>query len=614
MPGTTVIADPWADRMSMVTPLVVDLDGDGWLDLVGGQPSDCLSNCGQPAAATYQNALVAVWPGGPTGFPALPTFELESPDRFRNVAVAANVGDTNGDGVTELLFADPIADNGQSDEGKLWLAAGAAGALGPLSWSVEGGVADRRLGETAQALGDVNGDGYDDLLLGLTGWYQNVLGRAVAFYGGPTGFAATPDWVSAPLPQTAGQALAAGDIDGDGFADAFVGAPNAPNQDGHVYGFRGGPAGFATNPDWTLAHPPDPLSPRFGEQVLVLPDLNGDGYPELAVSAPGFESGSFDGKVEVFEGGPAGPATMPTWTFLGPEPDDSLGAGLAAGDVDGDGLTDLLMTVREVWRTPGRQEDGQGGLLVVLGVPGGLSSTPAYVLRGPHGGSCFGDVRVGYDQYERAVQVADLDHDGRDDLLYACATQLLAHTWDGSIVVAYGGVDTDADGVTDTLDCEPTDPDIHPGADEIGYDGVDQDCAGGDDFDLDDDGAQAVPWGTDEDDRDTEIALSLEVTGSCTGALDLVVEGATAGATVEVYRGGVTASEGYLPFGHPCRDVLPSGDLHLYAPVLLGSAVADGSGHTVLPSVPAWAAACSDLVQAIDVSACVMSGTHSTPP
>ncbi len=618
IPGTTVIEDRWPDGRSLLSPIVIDLDGDGWLDLVGGESSDCVSGCSQPATATYENAVVAVWPGGPGGFAAIPTFELVAPDIYRDVVPTAAVGDSDGDGVAEVLFADVTATNGTREEGKVWLAAGGAGALGPIVWTVEGGTRDLHLGEATQPLGDVNGDGYDDLLLGLTG-YGLGAGRAVAFYGHRNGFRAAPDWVSALLPESAGASLAVGDVDGDGFPDAFVGAPDAPNLsgDGQVFGFRGGPGGFSANPDWTLSHAADPWSPNFGAQVLVIPDLNGDGYDELAVSSPFFRptGGNPNGKVEVFPGGPGGPASVPTWTFIGPEPLDTLGEALAVGDIDGDGLTDLLMSVDRGWTTAGGEDDGWGGALVVLGVPGGLSPTPAYILRGPHGRSCLaGYVAHAFDRGDHAFRLVDLDRDGRDDVLFSCSTQLPGPEYEGSIVVAYGGTDTDADGVTDALDCEAADPDIHPGADDIGYDGVDQDCAGGDDFDLDADGAQAVPWGTDDDDEDPEVTLTMGVTGSCSGALDFVVDGATPGQTVEVYSGGFTTGEGYLPAGHACRDVLPGGDLDLYTPAFVASAVADASGHVVIPGAAAWPTACADVVQAIDVSGCTKSGTHPTAP
>ncbi len=594
-PGQQVIPDPWPDGVGMIAPIVADLDGDGWVDLAGGQPGACISGwyCSYPGPGLlYQNSRLAVWAGGPAGFPAAPDFEVTAPDPLRYAHPSAVVGDTDGDGVTELLVADPWWNRG---EGKVWLVP-VSPLPGPPQWTLEGGRADMLLGGAVEPLGDVNGDGYDDLMVGsrnaaLVGGFWS--GAVAVFYGGPGGFGAGPDWTSGLLGNSAATGLAAGDVDGDGYPDAFVGSPEAYAQPGYtdavVYGFRGGPGGFGPAPDWAITRAPvGGDAGGFGTQLRVLPDLDGDGYQELAVSSP------TDARVEVFEGGPAGPAATPTWTYTG------LGAayGLGSGDVDGDGFTDLLMS-------------RSGGTSVVLGVPGGLSPTEAYVMRGPAGSSCFGGVGASadVDDTEHAIQVADVDRDGRDDVIFMCATYFGYATVEGSIWIAYGGADTDGDDVPDAVDCAPTDPTIYPGATETWYDGVDQDCAG-DDFDRDGDGVQAVPWGWDEDDDDAEVTLTLAMSGSCASSLDLAVDGAGPGATVEIYEG----REGNylnLPAGHPCRG---AAGLQLITATLVGSAVADASGHAALGSVAPWPTACTDQVQALDLSTCTKSTANATPP
>ncbi len=588
-PGQLVVPDPWPDGVGLPTPIVADVDGDGWADLVGGQAGECLDayDCAYPGPGmVFRNSVLAVWRGGPAGFPAAPDFEVTSPDPIRFAHPAAVVGDSDGDGVTEVLVADASWNRG---EGKVWLEA-ASPVPGPPQWTLAGGGWNMRLGGAVEPLGDANGDGYDDLMFGA-----RTLGRVAVFYGGPGGFGAAPDWTSATLAYSAGTGLAAGDVDGDGYPDAFVGAPEAyargavpPWSDAVVFGFRGGPGGFGAAPDWTLTRAPSGVAAEdFGYQLRVLPDLNGDGYRELAVAAPG------DGAVEVFEGGPAGPASAPTWTYAA-----TGGRALAAGDVDGDGLTDLLMT-------------GSNGVQVVLGVPGGLAPTVAYVMRGPVGSSCFRGVNgADVDTFEHSIQVADVDRDGRDDVVFGCATST---DWsEGSIWVAYGGVDADGDAVPDAVDCAPTDPDIYPGAIEIWYDGVDQSCDGLDDFDQDGDGLQASPWGLDEDDTDAAVTLSLVVSGSCAALLDLEVDGAAPGATVEFYEGrNDPGGTWHPPVPNPCR---MDATLDLLTPTLLGSAVADGSGRAALIGVAPLPTACTDRVQALDLSTCTTSTAHTTPP
>ncbi|MCA9488437.1 MAG: VCBS repeat-containing protein, partial [Myxococcales bacterium] len=276
--------DPWPNGVPSYPQLIDDLDGDGWLDVVAGEGGGCIANCLQaPSQWVHQPATFGLWPGGPTGFALAPTVQWRSTVQYETLRVAGVVGDTDGDGVRELVLAAEWASDPQLEEGRVFVVPLSGGMPGVPSWTIQGLFAGVHLGRRVQPLGDVDGDGYDDLLLGLP--YGGAVapsadGRAIAYYGGPTGYRQVPDWVSPALGYQAGEALAAGDLDSDGYADAFVAAPAEGR--GQVWGFRGGATGLSAIPSWTLSAAGDPDAGWFGRVIRVIPDVDGDGYGDSA--------------------------------------------------------------------------------------------------------------------------------------------------------------------------------------------------------------------------------------------------------------------------------------------------------------------------------------------
>lgn len=131
------------------------------------------------------------------------------------------------------------------------------------------------------------------------------------------------------------------------------------------------------------------------------------------------------------------------------------------------------------------------------GLPGALVDTypiEADPLMRSEGEGCDADGLTSY--YGGAVDVAsegiDLDFSPKD-----------VGMWGGLDAEATGWADGDEDGSPNLYDCEPALPDVHPGAEDVPYDGADVDCRGDDDYDADGDGDRPVAWGgTDCDDAD----------------------------------------------------------------------------------------------------------------
>jgi hypothetical protein len=157
------------------------------------------------------------------------------------------IGDTDGDGNLEVAVGDGLLS-------ELWVyaAPGSASAGGGALWS--GTVRANPLtgrssfGEEIAGPIDVNGDGYDDLVVAAPE-HLSYAGAVLVFLGGPGGLGATPaTTVLGPYARaTVGDALAAGDLNGDGYDDVVVGVTGVAA--GEAWVFLGGPSGIGTLPD-----------------------------------------------------------------------------------------------------------------------------------------------------------------------------------------------------------------------------------------------------------------------------------------------------------------------------------------------------------------------------
>jgi hypothetical protein len=203
--------------------------------------------------------------------------------------------------------------------------------------------------DVGRVAGDYNGDGYSDVAVGAPGFDnpgtpQPGDGRVFLYLGGDpptTTGARSLTTGAAGLPgERLGRSVAwAGDVNGDGFADLAVGAPGSgTGRTGHVYIFQGG-AAAPTAPAIRFAG--TSLDDGFGRLVVPVGDVDGDGFADVLVPAPADEGEPRQGRVGWFRGG-AEPNAFIDYEWPGPPGTVAFGATAGAlGDINGDGFADL---------------------------------------------------------------------------------------------------------------------------------------------------------------------------------------------------------------------------------------------------------------------------------
>lgn len=374
-----------------------DVNGDGYGDVMVGAHFNDVG--GMDAGRAY------VYYGGP-GADAVADLTLTgsaASDYFGQSVSTAE--DVNGDGYGDLIIGAWGSDVGGTDAGGAYVFYGGPGADAVADLVLTGTAAGDRFGISVSAAGDMNGDGFGDVIVGANG---NGAGQAYVYYGGP-GADAVPDLtlLGAAVGDVFGTSVAsAGDVDGDGFGDVIIGALRNSSggvNAGQAYVYYGGPVADAVA-DLVLTGAA--VGDYFGTSVSSAGDSNGDGYGDVIVGAHLNDVGGTDaGRAYVYYGG-AGADAVADLTLTGDAAGDFLGAAVSsAGDVNRDGYSDVVV---------GAHRNGVGGVdagraYVYYGGPG-ADTVPDLTLTGAAtnddlgvsvasagdlNGDGFGDVIVG---------------------------------------------------------------------------------------------------------------------------------------------------------------------------------------------------------------------------
>ena len=454
------------DRSGYSVAGIGDINGDGYDDLLIGALS------ADPTGLVDAGVSYVVY-GRRGGFGAsLDLGSLTAAQGFAITGVSAfdysgasvrAAGDVNGDGLADFLIGAPWGEATQgTNAGETYLVFGRAGGFGAgldlstLNGSTgvtfRGGAAGDGLGFAVSSAGDINGDGFDDLIIGAreaNGGGRLDSGASYVVFGRAGGFAAGID-VSG-LTGTNGFAIigadstdrssysvaAAGDVNGDGIDDLIIGAPQGDPggraNAGEAYVVFGRTGGFGATLDLGTLTGTNGFTisgidagDNAGWSVASAGDLNGDGRADLVIGAlyadPGGRENAGETYVVFGRAGGFGasldlssmPASM-GFTITGTAALNLTGHSVAsAGDVNGDGIDDLLIGALYA--------DGTGGVdvgetYVVFGRAGGfggvldlasLNGQTGFVIRGA-GAEDFSGYSVS--------AAGDVNGDGFDDLV-----------------------------------------------------------------------------------------------------------------------------------------------------------------------------------------------------
>jgi hypothetical protein len=370
-----------------------DFDGDGRPEVVVGGWNN--------AAQTGRIFVYANGPNGLSATPGVKVDQLSGPNATYG-DVATTACDLNGDGYADLIVG---AIGFTSPPGRVYVFLGSAtGLRASISTTLSApgsGASFWSFGESVGCAGDVNRDGYADLVVGAPSTES-----AYVYFGSASGIAATPSLTIAG-PDGAGAAfgwpVTASDFNGDGWSNLVVGATRATIAGavnaGRAYVFAGSTAGLSMAPTAVFAGTGQ-MNELFGS-VGTNGDANGDGYADLAVGSDGWMTDT--GRAYVFLGGATGLSTTSSTVIDSPDgPHGSFGVRVTlASDFDGDGYADLAV---------GGPEAGGGGTVYVFrGSASGSSATATTTLRSP-------------DQYpsyfgQTLGSAGDVNADGYDDVV-----------------------------------------------------------------------------------------------------------------------------------------------------------------------------------------------------
>jgi hypothetical protein len=366
--NTRIDSDQAGAQLGYSVATAGDVNGDGAADVIVGADRYDAGEAGEGAAFVFLGSVLGI----ASGNQGTASARLESDQAYASLGRSvASAGDVNGDGYGDVIVDAQEYDAGQTDEGAVFVFLGSASGIAngnpanaatQLETNSSEGV--RVLSSLASA-GDVNGDGYSDVVVGAPGYDAGQLDEGAAFLlrGSAAGLVApgvepvelesTPGIESNQGSAFLGMSVgAAGDVNDDGFGDVIVGAPkydSGQTNEGAAFIFNGSATGIGIDLASAAAQlESDKANANFGAGIASAGDVNGDGFGDVIVGSPTYDS---YGAAFVFHGSASGiadgnPATAAAQLHSDGDPNyRDVGNNVAsAGDVNGDGYGDVIAT------------------------------------------------------------------------------------------------------------------------------------------------------------------------------------------------------------------------------------------------------------------------------
>jgi len=388
-----------------------DVNGDGYSDVIVGDWRDEIG-------PEISEGSAFIFHGSPAGVNTVPVTIIQGNQAGAKMGRSVSTaGDVNGDGYADVIIGAIGFSNGQLNEGAAFVHLGSASGVSSSAYiRYEGNGINFGMGESVNTAGDVNGDGYSDMIVGVP---SQTGGRARIYLGGTSNVSTTPSFtrISGLAGAHLGWSVAnAGDVNGDGYTDAIFGAPDGafgqPGE-GLAYVHYGSTTGLSAGPNLILQV--NLNNAAFGKSVASAGDVNGDGYADVVVGAPGAPGG---GAAYIFHGSPFGLIPSVALQLNG-----SPGSGFAssvfkAGDVNGDGFSDVVIGA------PGSEE-----AYIYMGSSTGLDPIPAVTLAPGFPGSEFGHA---------VCTAGDVNGDGFSDVIVGAPSFTAGHSNEGAFFIFHG--------------------------------------------------------------------------------------------------------------------------------------------------------------------------------
>ncbi len=369
--ATTFTGEDAGDWAGYAVALAGDVDGDGLNDILIGAPKNDDGGMDAGKTGLYFGSTLLVGGAFDLGS-ADAVFVGEAADDYSGYSVAS-AGDVDGDGLDDILIG-AVYGGGADEYGKAYLffgstiQGGGTFDLSSADASFRGEHDGDEAGDSVASAGDVDGDGLDDILIGAPGASipagdhggNTYLMFGSTILGGGTFLLSSADvtFEGEETHDYSGDAVdSAGDVDGDGLDDILIGAPSNDEGDysaGKSYLLLGSTiqAGDVTNLSAAHAAFIGEDAYDYAGEIASAGDVDGDGADDVLIGAwSNFDGGDHAGKIylvlaSTFQGGGSFDLSGADAAFVGEAGYDYLDQSGGAGDVNGDGLDDLLLGAR----------------------------------------------------------------------------------------------------------------------------------------------------------------------------------------------------------------------------------------------------------------------------